>query len=90
MNIGKKVILTDGLIKNYNLSQRQGMMIEHILENGKMFPKDFERLYIKHKINSKITKRTLQRDLKDMIDKKIIKAKGATHKICYVLGTRLS
>ena len=94
MTIGKRVILKDALTKDYNLSQRQSVIIEHILENGKLVPKDFDILYekmgqedsgSKNKKTSQITKRTIQRDLKDMIGKKIVEAKGATHKMFYVL-----
>lgn len=94
MDIGKKVIFKDTLIQKHNLSQRQGFIIDHILENGKLFPKDFEELKKKiqksgkksgHKTVSTITKRTLQRDLKDMVEKKALKIKGSTHKVYYVL-----
>ena len=89
MDIGKKIIFKDALIQDYNLSQRQGLIIEHILEKGKLTPKDFEELKKKMqtagKTISTITKRTLQRDLKDMIDKKALKIKGATHQVYYVL-----
>ena len=36
----------------------------------------------------KITKRTLQRDIKNMIDKKVILAKDATNKVFYALLDR--
>ena len=94
MEIGKKVIFRDVLIKNYNLSQRQGLVIEYILENKKLLPKDFEELCSKmsqskeegiNKKTFKVTKRTLQRDLKDMIDKKIIEVKGKTNQKIYQL-----
>ena len=94
MDIGKKVILKDTLIQDYNLSHRQGVIIEHILENGKLVPKDFEELKkrmqkagktIDQKTAYTVTKRTLQRDLKALIDKKIIKPEGATHQVYYVL-----
>ncbi len=93
MDIGKKVIFKDALIQDYNLSQRQGVIIEHILENGKLFPKDFEELKKEMQKVSKtatgkkvtITKRTLQRDLKDMVDKKIIKVEGKTNRQFYRL-----
>lgn len=94
MTVGKKVILKDALTRDHNLSQRQALIIEHILENGQLVPKDFDLLCErmgqekggskKQKV-SQITKRTVQRDLKDMIDKKIIEARGATHKMFYVL-----
>ena len=92
MEVGKKVILKDVLIENYSLSQRQGVIIEHILENEKLLPKDFDNLCAKMelikktskgKLASKITKRTLQRDLKDMIDKKILKSEGQTNNKSY-------
>lgn len=87
MDIGKKVILKDALIQNHNLSKRQGVIIEYILENGKLSPKDFETLIVQiEKIDkNKTTRRTLQRDLKDMIDKKIIKTKGDTNQKLYYL-----
>ena len=94
MGIGKKVIFKDALIQNHNLSQRQAMIIEHILENEKLVPKDFEKLCVKmgqadkktkSKVIPKITKRTLQRDLKNMIDKKILKAEGETNQKFYHL-----
>ena len=95
---GKKVIFKDALMQNHNLSQRQGLVIEHILENGKLLPKDFEALQEKMKLvdnktsgkgktaAAKITKRTFQRDLKEMVDKKTLRVQGATHKIFYILG----
>ena len=92
MEQGKKVILKDTLIQDHHLSKRQEVILEHILENEKLFPKDFEQLILKmskadkqKKDAVKITTRTLQRDLKDMLDKKIIQAQGATHKMFYVL-----
>ncbi len=89
MDIGKKVIFKDALVQNHNLSQRQGLIIEHILENGKLLPKDFEELKKKiqkvGKTVSTITKRTLQRDLKDMVDKNIIETEGKTNQQFYRL-----
>ena len=92
MEQGKKVILKDTLIQDHSLSKRQAVILEHILENEKLFPKDFEQLVLKmSKVNKhrkdavKVTIRTLQRDLKDMMNKKIVKAQGATHKMFYVL-----
>ena len=47
MDIGKKVIFKDALIQNYNLSQRQAVIIDYILKNERLVPKDFEKLCIK-------------------------------------------
>lgn len=76
MTLGKKVIFKDALIKDHNLSQRQAVIIEHILENGKLAPKD---------LDIRITRRTFQRDLKDMVDKKILRVKGKTNQKTYYL-----
>ena len=92
MDQGKKVILKDTLIQDHSLSKRQGVILEHILENEKLFPKDFEQLVSKmSKVDKqktdavKITVRTLQRDLKDMMNKQIIEAQGATNRQFYCL-----
>ena len=97
MGIGKKIILKDALIKDHSLSKRQGVIVDHILEHGKLLPKNFNKLLVqiwqadkslKKTATGKITKRTLQRDLKDMIDKKIIEAKGKTNKKFYRLAKK--
>ena len=96
MEQGKKVILKDTLIQDYSLSKRQVVILEHILEHEKLFPKDFEKLILKmskvdknRKDSVKITARTLQRDLKDMTDKKILNTEGATNQKFYCLRTSL-
>ena len=95
MEKGKKVILKDTLIQDHSLSKRQAIILEHILENEKLFPKDFEQLALKMSKADKlktdsvtITVRTLQRDIKDMMSKQIIEAKGATNRQFYCLKTR--
>ncbi|MYE07320.1 MAG: Fic family protein, partial [Oligoflexia bacterium] len=81
IDIGKKVILKDALIQNHSLSKRQGVILEYILENNKLYPQGFDTIIsqiaqldknLKRKKADKVTKRTLQRDIKDMIDKKVI------------------
>ena len=98
MTAGKRVILKDALTRDHNLSQRQSVIIEHILENGKLIPKDFDLLCekmgqedggSKNKKTSQITKRTFQRDLKEMIDKKILKVEGKTNQKTYYLWKSL-
>ena len=37
------------------------------------------------KLSPEITRRTAQRDLKDMIKKGLIKSKGATNRLVYIL-----
>ncbi len=87
---GKKAIRTGAFAQNHNLSSRQSVIVEHILENGKLLPRDFEALREKMELSgktiAKITKRTFQRDLKEMVEKKALRIQGATHKIFYILG----
>ncbi len=90
IDIGKKVILKDALKQNRNLSNRQTLILEHILENGTLKPQDFKTLCnkiekTKNTPNKPINIRTLQRDIKDLIDKKIIISYGATSKRSYSL-----
>ena len=94
MDIGKKVILKGALIQNHSLSKRQGIILEYILENKKLYPQGFDTILsqivqldknLKKKRADKVTKRTLQRDIKDMIDKKIIEPKGKTNQKFYRL-----
>ena len=96
MEAGKKAIKKDALSQHYNLSPRQSAIVEHILEHGKFLPKDFEILLSKMELSGKggrgktavkITKRTLQRDLREMLEKKALKAEGKTNKKTYYLQT---
>ena len=96
MEQGKKVILKDTLIQDHSLSKRQAVILDYILENGKLFPKDFDQLILKmgeadkrQKDSVKITTRTLQRDLKDMMNKNIVKAQGATNRQFYCLKKKV-
>ena len=81
MLVGKKGILKDTLVQNHHLSERQGVIIEHILEKEKLFPTDFDLLCKK----TGSVKRTLQRDLKNMIEKNIIESEGETNQKAYCL-----
>jgi Fic family protein len=70
---GEQAIRRDVLIKEYKLSDRQAKALGHILEHGSLNIKDFEA------ICPKVNRRTLQRDLKAMLDKNILVSEGATH-----------
>ncbi len=71
---GEKAIRRDMLVKEHGLSDRQSKAIVRILELGSLTIQDFERLC------PEVNRRTLQRDLKAMIDKGILKSEGATHR----------
>ena len=75
------MIRADLLAKRHGLSYRQTKAVQTILQCGQISIKDFE------KICSDTQRRTLQRDLKDLIDKKIILAEGGTNQLIYKLAT---
>lgn len=76
---GEQAIRRDVLVMKYGLSERQGRAIAYILENGSMTIKDFERPY------SEANRRSLQRDLKAMIELGLLIPEGATNKLVYRL-----
>lgn len=84
---GEQAIRKDVIIKEHNLSDRQALAISHLLVHGRVSIQDFERL------NSRVSRRTLQRDLKAMVDKGLIieKASSPTDPTkIYILAGKLS
>jgi len=76
---GEQAIRRDILIKEHGLSDRQAKAIEYILENGNLSIKDFKRLC------PGVNRRSLQRDLKAMIDNQLLVSEGATNQLIYRL-----
>jgi len=70
---GEKVIKRDVLVMKYNLNDRQSKALDFLLSNDKLTIQDFENLC------ADVNRRSLQRDLKGMIDKNLIIRKGLTH-----------
>jgi Fic family protein len=59
---GEQAIRRDVLVKQFGLSDRQAKALGHILEHGSLTIQDYERLC------PAVNRRTLQRDLKVMVD----------------------
>ncbi len=76
---GEQAIRRDVLIKEHKLSDRQAKALGHILEHGSLTIQDFERL------NSDVNRRSLQRDLKAMVDIRLLYSEGSTNKFVYRL-----
>lgn len=76
---GKEIIRLDVINRNYDLSRRQAMALSYVLEHGGMTIQNYEQLC------PNTNRRTLQRDLKAMIDKGLIVPKGATNQLIYRL-----
>jgi len=76
---GEVVIRTDVLGKRHNLSERQQKAVQYVLQNGELTIKEFEELC------GDVNRRTLQRELKDLVEKSIFVTEGATHHLIYRL-----
>jgi Fic family protein len=74
---GEKAIRRDVLAKQFGLSDRQSKALGHILEHGSLTIQDFERLC------PAVNRRTLQRDLKEMLTSGILATEGETHNLLY-------
>jgi len=69
---GEQAIRRDVMAKQKNLSDRQALALSHILAHGSLNIQDFERL------SPHVTRRTLQRDLKLMVDKGLVAEKATS------------
>lgn len=70
---GEKVIRRDVLVNKHGLNDRQAKAIGYLLQHGKMTIQDFEQLC------PETSRRSLQRDLKLLIDQKLLSGEGSTH-----------
>ena len=75
----EQVIRRDVLVKQHDLNERQGKALGYLLQHGKLTIQDFEALC------PTVNRRSLQRDLKGMLDKNLITAEGATNQLVYRL-----
>jgi Fic family protein len=74
---GEQAMRRDVLIKEHGLSDRQAKALGHILEHGSLTIQDFERLCLE------VNRRSLQRDLKAMVDVGLLVSEGATNQLVY-------
>jgi len=77
---GEQAIRKDVLVKEHRLSDRQGKALGHILEHGSLTIQEFEGLC------TEVNRRTLQRDLKAMVDRGLVITEGETHNLLYRLA----
>jgi len=76
---GESVIRADVLARKHHLSERQQRAMQYILRNKEMVTKDLVEIF------PDVNRRTLQRELKGLIDKGLIISEGATHQLVYHL-----
>jgi predicted DNA-binding transcriptional regulator YafY len=73
------VIRRDVLAREHNLSERQALALGYIIEHEGLSIQIYEKLF------PAVNRRTLQRDLKAMVDKGIFLSEGATNQLIYRL-----
>jgi Fic family protein len=76
---GEQAIRRDVLVKEHRLSGRQAKAIGYIQENENLTIQNFEDLC------PEVNRRTLQRDMKAMVDRGIVVTEGGTHHLIYRL-----
>ncbi len=74
---GEQAIRRDVLVKEHGLSDRQAKALGYILEHGSLTIQEFESLC------SDVNRRSLQRDLRAMVDMRLLVSEGATNKLVY-------
>lgn len=78
--LGEKIIRLDLLARKHEFSKRQKLAMQHATTNGGLTIQDFEG-YCKG-----TSRRTLQRELKELVDKGLLIPEGATNRLYYRLG----
>ncbi len=76
---GEMAIKADLIAQKYGLSERQKKAIGHAVSKGSLTIKELEQLF------PDVDRRTLQRDMKGMVKKKLFSIRGATNKLVYKL-----
>ena len=79
---GERALRRDVLVREHQLSRRQAKALGHILEHGNLTIQDFERLC------PEVSRRSLQRDLKAMLERGLVVTEGETHQLLYRLSDR--
>ncbi len=76
---GEHAIRRDVLVKEHRLNERQAKALAYLLEHGSFSIQDYERLC------PKVNRRSLQRDLKALMEKGLLVSEGATNRLIYRL-----
>jgi len=77
---GEQAIHRNALAREYRLSERQARALGYMLDHGRLTIQEYEALC------PNTNRRTLQRDLKDLVGKGLLVAEGATNRLLYKLG----
>ena len=77
---GERTIRRDVLARQHGLSDRQALAIGHVMEHGRLTIQALEALC------TGVNRRTLQRDLKTLVEKGLLATEGQTNRLEYVAG----
>lgn len=72
---GRVAIQADVLVQQHQLNERQATALRHLQQNDTLSIQAYEQLI------PGVNRRTLQRDLKVMVEKGILAVEGATHQL---------
>jgi Fic family protein len=76
---GEQAIRRDVFARDHDLSDRQARALGHVMEHGSLAIQDFERLC------PEANRRSLQRDLRAMVEVGLLVTEGATNRLVYRL-----
>ena len=76
---GEQVIRRDVLAQKHGLNERQSKAIGYLIQHGNLTIQDFE------KFCPNVNRRSLQRDLKSILEKGLVITEGATNQLVYIL-----
>ena len=76
---GERAIRQETLVRRRGLTDRQARALEHVLEHGRLTIAEFQTLY------PELSRRTLQRDLRALVEKGLLRRREGTNRLEYVL-----
>ena len=76
---GEMVIRRVVLVQKHGLNERQGKALEYLMQHDRLTIQDLEALF------PEVNRRSLQRDLKALLDKELVVSEGATNQRIYFL-----
>ena len=76
---GKQAIRRDVIAREYALNPRQVLAVGHLLERDELRIEELEELC------PGVNRRTLQRDLRDLVQQGVVKSIGAARSVRYLL-----
>ena len=77
---GERAIRQETLARRRGLTERQARALGHVLEHGRLTIAEYQTLY------PELSRRTLQRDLRALVEKGLLRGRKGTNRLEYVLA----